>query len=335
MASTTELRQLGKNGPQVNPLGLGCMGMSSYYGPFDDNESIRVLEKSIELGYTFWDTADLYGNGLNERLLSQVLKKHRDQVFLCSKFGHVLDPETGKMLGISGKPDYVRFACEKSLERLGVDVIDLYYQHRVDSTTPIEETVSAMAELVKEGKVRYLGLSECSADTLRRAYKVHPITAVQVEYSPWALDIENNGVLEAARELGVAVVAYSPLGRGILTGNITSIDDLALDDIRRYMPRYSPENFPKNLELVEKIKALAAKKGVTASQFVLAWILHQGQDFFVIPGTKRMKYFEENIVGGQIKLSEAEVAEMRQLVEKAQPDGLRYGKEYIDNFCYI
>ncbi|KAI8145550.1 aldo/keto reductase [Fennellomyces sp. T-0311] len=327
--TVTELRQLGKNGPKINPLGLGCMGMSEFYGPSDDKESIKVLERAIELGCTFWDTADMYGCGHNERLISQILKDHRDKIFLCTKFGNVRDPSTGEYLGVSGKPEYVRSACEESLERLGVDVIDLYYQHRVDPNTPIEETVGAMAELVKEGKVRYLGLSECSADTLRRAYKVHPIQAVQMEYSPWVLDIEDNGLLNAARELGVAVVAYSPLGRGFLSGSITSLDDLAADDLRHMLPRYSPENFAKNLELVQGIKALATKKGVTVTQFVLSWVLSQGQDFIAIPGTKRIKYLEDNVKGGELKLSQEEVAEMRKLVEEARPQGERYPEQYL------
>ncbi|KAI8145133.1 aldo/keto reductase [Fennellomyces sp. T-0311] len=319
----TELHQLGKDGPKINPLGLGCMGMSEFYGPGNDSESIKVLERAIELGCTFWDTADVYGIGSNEKLLSQVLKKHRSKIFLCTKFGGIRDPVTGAPLGVSGKPDYVRSACEASLERLGIDTIDLYYLHRLDPDTPIEETIGAMAELVKEGKVRYLGISECTPESLRRAHKVHPISAIEMEYSPWDLDLETDGLLDTARELGVSIVAYSPLGRGFLTGRITSLDDLAPGDGRRIMPRFSPENFPKNLELVQGIKELASKKGVTPSQFVLAWILHQGQDFLVIPGTKRMKYLEENVKAGEVKLSEAEVAEVRKLAEKARPHGSR------------
>ncbi|KAI8138983.1 aldo/keto reductase [Fennellomyces sp. T-0311] len=324
----TKLRQLGKNGPKVNPLGLGCMGMSEFYGPTDNVENVRVLERALDLGCTFWDTADMYGHGRNERLLSQIIKKHRDQIFICTKFGALRDPQTGEICGVSGKPEYVRTACEQSLQRLGVDVIDLYYQYRLDPETPIEETVQAMANLVKEGKVRYLGLTECSADMLRRAYKVHPITAVQVEYSPWSMEIETNGLLDAARELGVAIVCYGTLGQGMLAGSISSIDDLDEDDSRRTLPRFSPENFSRNVQLAKKIQALAAKKGIPPSVLVLAWILNQGPEFFVTPGTKRMKHFEQNFKAGQLKLSKAEMDEMRKMVESARPYGATYS-EYV------
>ncbi|KAG0178515.1 hypothetical protein DFQ29_003390 [Apophysomyces sp. BC1021] len=316
--------------------------MSEFYGKFDDEESVKVLERAIELGYmnkpliivklnwnnvlyrcSFWDTADMYGCGHNERLIGRVLKQNREKVFICTKFGNVRDDD-GNFLGVSGKPEYVRQQFEKSIKNLGVSYVDLYYQHRVDKDTPIEETVKAMAELVKEGRVRYLGLSECSAETLRRAYKVHPIAAVQMEYSPWTLDIEKNGLLAAARELGVTIVCYSPLGRGMLTGAIKSIDDLDKDDFRRYNPRYSPENFPKNLEVVHKIENLAAKKGVTPSQFVLAWVLVQGPEFIVIPGTKKIKYLEQNFSAGDIKLTPEEISEMRKVVDEANIQGERY-----------
>ncbi|KAI9025296.1 aldo/keto reductase [Phycomyces nitens] len=318
------LRKIGKTDVLVPCIGLGCMGMSEFYGPTNDEENIKTLERSIELGSTFWDTSDLYGiNSHNERLISGPLNTKKDKVFVATKFGFVRTDE-GEVTGIGGSPEYVRKAFEKSQKRLGVDVVDLYYQHRVDPNTPIEDTVRAMAELVKEGRVRFLGLSECSAATLRRAYKIHPIAAVQMEYSPWSLDIETNGVLDAARELGVSIIAYSPLGRGFLTGTIRSIDDLPENDFRRDLPRFSPENFAKNLEIVDGITALATKKGVTPSQYILAWILAQGPDFFVIPGTRRIKYLEENVKAGDIVLSNEELAKMRQLVDSANTTGERY-----------
>ncbi|KAI9033963.1 auxin-induced protein PCNT115 [Phycomyces nitens] len=323
------LRELGKTGVLVPSIGLGCMGMSEYYGPTNDEENIKTLERSIELGSTFWDSSDVYGiKSHNELLLSGPLKTAKDKVFVATKFGFVRTDE-GEITGISGLPEYVRESFEKSQKRLGVDVVDLYYQHRVDPNTPIEETVKAMADLVKEGRVRFLGLSECSAATLRRAYKVHPIAAVEIEYSPWSLDIETNGLLDAARELGVSIVAYSPLGRGFLTGGIKSIDDLPKDDFRRDLPRFSPENFDKNLGLVDGIDALATKKGVTSSQYVLAWILAQGPEFFVIPGTRRIKYLEENVKAGDISLSKEELAEMRRLVDSADTVGQRYMSDYL------
>ncbi|KAI9488406.1 pyridoxine 4-dehydrogenase [Zychaea mexicana] len=324
------LRELGKTKVKLNPLGLGCMGMcDGVYGAADDEESTRTLNRALELGCTFWDTADMYGVGQNERFLSETVKKNRDKVFICTKFGNVRDPETGAFLRVDGTPEYVRKACDASLKRLGIDTIDLYYQHRVDKNTPIEETVKAMAELVKEGKVRYLGLSECSAETLRRAYKVHPIAAVQIEYSPWYLGIEQNGLLNAARELGVSIVAYSPLGRGFLTGAVKSLDDLPKDDYRRQAPRFFPENFQKNLDLVKRIEELAAKKGVTPSEYVLAWVLAQGEDFFVIPGTKKVKYLEKNVNGGKLDLTKEEEAEMRAAIEAAAPQGDRYAAHFM------
>ncbi|RGB32840.1 aryl alcohol dehydrogenase, partial [Rhizophagus diaphanus] len=256
--SLPSLRELGKTGVKIPAIGLGCMNMSSLYGAADEQENIKILNRAIELGCTFWDTADMYGFGSNETLISKVLKEHRNKVFLCTKFAFL--QENGE-IKVSGKPEYVRQACENSLKRLGIDYIDLYYQHRVDPNTPIEDTVGALAELVKEGKVKYIGLSECSAETLRRAYKVHPIAAIQMEYSPWTLDIEKNGVLEACRELGVTMVAYSPLGRGFLTGKFKSIDDFEPNDFRRTVPRFQGENFNKNLELVQKFNEFASKKG--------------------------------------------------------------------------
>ncbi|KAI9012698.1 aldo/keto reductase [Phycomyces nitens] len=323
------LRELGKTGVLVPAIGLGCMGMSEFYGPTNDEENIRTLKRSIELGSTFWDTSDMYGvDSCNERLLSGPLKTDREKIFVATKFSAIRN-DKGEIIAISGKPEYVREAFEKSQKRLGVDVVDLYYQHRVDPSTPIEETVEAMAKLVKEGHVRFLGLSECSADTLRRAYKVHPIAAVQVEYSPWTLDIETNGLLDAARELGVSIVAYSPLGRGFLTGAIKNFDDFCPDDYRRHLPRFSPANFDKNFKIVDGITALATKKGVTPGQYALAWILAQGPEFLVIPGTKRIKYLEENVKGGEIVLSKEELAEMRQLVDNADTEGERYNAENL------
>eukprot|EP00160_Parvularia_atlantis_P015182 Unigene4208_Nuclearia_a/m.12796 Unigene4208_Nuclearia_a/g.12796 ORF Unigene4208_Nuclearia_a/g.12796 Unigene4208_Nuclearia_a/m.12796 type:complete len:334 (+) Unigene4208_Nuclearia_a:33-1034(+) len=318
------MRELGRSKVLVNAMGLGCMGMSEFYGATDDEESLRVLHHSLDVGCTFWDTSDIYGPFKNEILLGQVLKMRRREVFLCTKFGIVRDPANPSFRAVSGKPEYVRKACEASLQRLGVDCIDLYYQHRVDKDTPIEETVGAMAELVREGKVRFLGLSECSAATLRRAHKVHPIAAVQIEYSPWSLDIEENGLLAACRELGVSIVAYSPLGRGFLTGSIKSPDDFAPDDYRRFAPRFSKENFHKNLELVDKLKELAAKKGCTVSQFVLAWVLAQGDDFIVIPGTKRMKYFDENYGALTVQLTQEDLQAVRDAVKTSNVTGERY-----------
>ncbi|ORZ01103.1 aldo/keto reductase family protein [Syncephalastrum racemosum] len=324
------LRQLGKDGPIVNALGLGAMGMSAFYtGRGNITENIRVLERAVERGCTFIDTADIYGKGENEKLLSHILKKRRDEIFLCTKFGFRLDCPEG-VANIDGRPEYVQEACEASLKRLGVDTIDLYYQHRVDPNTPIEDTVKAMADLVKQGKVRYLGLSECSAQTLRRAYAVHPISAVQIEFSPWTLDIEQNGLLETARELGVAIVAYSPLGRGFLTGAIKTVDDLAADDSRRLHPRFLGDNFIKNLELVDKIKELAQRKGCTSSQLCLSWVLAQGEDFFVIPGTTKMKNLEENLAAAHVELSQEDMGEVRSIITSFEVSGQRYKPSYME-----
>ncbi|GBB99718.1 hypothetical protein RclHR1_03600014 [Rhizophagus clarus] len=316
------LRELGKTGVKIPAIGLGCMGMSGFYGSSDEQENIKVLNRAIDIGCTFWDTADIYGSGANEILLSKVLKERRNEVFLCTKFALSRGPN-GEF-NLSGKPEYVRQACENSLKRLGVDYIDLYYQHRVDPNTPIEDTVGALAELVKEGKVKYIGLSECSAATLRRAYKVHPITAVQMEYSPWTLDIEKNGVLEACRELGVTIVAYSPLGRGFLTGKYKSIDDFEPNDFRRTVPRFQGENFNKNLEIVHKFNEFASKKGVTAGQLCLAWVIAQGEDFVTIPGTRKIKYLEENFEAGKIQLSPEEISEVRKIIDSIEIVGGRY-----------
>ncbi|KAG2172714.1 hypothetical protein INT43_000061 [Umbelopsis isabellina] len=316
-----QLRELGKTGVKVPAIGLGCMGMSEFYGATDESENLKVLQHAIDIGCTFWDTADMYGCGRNEDLIGKILPSQRDKVFICTKFGNVRGPN-GEFLGVNGKPDYVRQQCDISLKRLNIDCIDLYYQHRVDPNTPIEETIGAMAELVKEGKVKYLGMSECSAETLRRAYKVHPIAAVQMEYSPWSLDIEHNGLLDAAKELGVSIIAYSPLGRGFLTGAYKKPDDFEENDFRRHNPRFQGEAFYKNLELVKKLEELAAKKNVTPSELTLAWVIAQG--FIAIPGTKKIKYLDSNFSADKIQLTAEEMQEIRSISEAAEIIGTRY-----------
>ncbi|GAA5533502.1 aldo/keto reductase [Deinococcus aluminii] len=308
----------------VSALGLGCMGMSEFYGEADENESIRVIHRALDLGVTFLDTADMYGVGRNEELVGRAIRGRRDEVVLATKFGNVRGPG-GERLGINGRPEYVRQACDASLKRLGVDHIDLYYQHRVDPQTPIEETVGAMAELVQAGKVRFLGLSEASAGTLRRADAVHPITALQSEYSLWTRDPEEE-ILPTCRELGIGFVAYSPLGRGFLSGQFRSPEDLPPDDFRRYNPRFQGENFQKNLRLVEAVQEMAREKGCTPAQLALAWLLAQGNDIVPIPGTKRVKYLEDNLGALDVHLSASDLASL----EAVFPMGAAAGERYPD-----
>jgi len=321
-------KNLGSQGLEASALGLGCMGMSDFYGSRNDEESLKVLDRSIELGISFWDTADMYGPYTNEELVGRALKKHRDSVTLATKFGIVRDPADPTKRGINGKPEYVRSSVEGSLKRLGTEIIDLYYLHRKDPETPIEETVAAMGELVKEGKIRGIGLSEVSPETLRAAHKTFPITAVQSEYSLWSREPED-GMLQACRELGIAFVAYSPLGRGFLTGQFRKFEDLAPDDYRRFSPRFQGENFQKNLDLVKKLEELAAAKECKASQLALAWVLAQGDFIFPIPGTKRVAYLEENAGALDVKLTAEDLAVIDAIAPKGVASGLRYPEEMM------
>jgi len=319
-----QTRTLGSEGLQVSAMGLGCMGMSEFYGSADEDEAIRTIHRALELGVTFLDTADMYGPFTNERLVGRAIAGRRDEVVLATKFGNERK-EDGTRVGVNGRPEYVHSACEASLQRLGVDHIDLYYQHRVDKTVPIEETVGAMAELVQAGKVRHLGLSEASPETVRRAHAVHPITALQSEYSLWTRDPEAE-VLPTVRELGIGFVPYSPLGRGFLTGRFQSPDDVPEDDFRRGHPRFQGENFDRNLEIVARVREIAEEKGVTPAQLALAWVLHQGEDIVPIPGTKRVKYLEENVGALDVELTD----EDRRRLDEAAPAGAAAGERYAD-----
>ncbi|MDR6841458.1 aldo/keto reductase [Pseudoxanthomonas sacheonensis] len=318
-------RTLGRNGPEVSALGLGCMGMSAFYGGRgEEADAIAVIHRALELGVSLLDTADMYGPHTNEVLVGKAIAGRRKDVFLATKFGIQMDPNDPAARGINGRPEYVIGACDGSLKRLGVDHIDLYYQHRVDPTVPIEDTVGAMSRLVEQGKVRFLGLSEASAETVRRAHAVHPITALQTEYSLWSRDPEANGVFDAVRELGIGFVPYSPLGRGFLTGAIKSPEDFDADDYRRQSPRFQGDNFARNLQLVDQVNVLARDKGITPGQLALAWVLAQGEDLVPIPGTKRIKYLEENLGALEVRLDADDLARIEAIFPADAAAGMRY-----------
>ncbi|HVZ56294.1 MAG TPA: aldo/keto reductase [Chitinophagaceae bacterium] len=323
-------KPLGSQGLTASELGLGCMGMSEFYGRTDDAESLRVLDRAIDLGITFWDTADMYGPYTNEILVGKALKRHRSRVTLATKFGILRDSRDPAKRGVNNRPEYVRSSCEGSLKRLGIDCIDLYYVHRRDPQVPVEETVGALADLIGEGKIRAYGLSEVSVETLRRAHAIHPVTAVQSEYSLWSREPED-GMLAACRELGVAFVAYSPLGRGFLTGQIRRVEDFAADDYRRFSPRFMGENFRRNLALVEQVDQLARQKGCTPSQLALAWVMAQGDSIFPIPGTKHVRYLEENAGARQVRLEPGDLAALEAAFPRDAAAGTRYAESAMQS----